>query len=252
MGSSDPVSGLIGLTRPVLEATLEHFKAVGSQFTFELLAKAPGRRVDVPATPRAIAARPQPGFDDLRHLKRLADHRFGDFSRLIQFCVVGASGMFVDLSCYAGFQYLFAHTALARHTLPIVGPLDLAAAAVLAVLLALTWNFTLNRRMTFSDARQGSILKQYLAYALSNALAILVSLTLRLWLPRSFGFFDRHRLAAAVVGIVLATVLSFTMARWVVFRRGSTSSPPRHHLPDRKASWRNRSSRRERVSEKVS
>ena len=31
-------------------------------------------------------------------IKRLADDRFGNFSRLLQFCVVGASGMVIDLS----------------------------------------------------------------------------------------------------------------------------------------------------------
>jgi hypothetical protein len=38
-------------------------------------------------------------------------------------------------------------------------------------------------------------------------------------LPAHILFFERHRLAAAVVGIVAATGVSFTMSRWLVFSR---------------------------------
>ena len=55
--------------------------------------------------------------------------------------------------------------------------------AVLAIAIALTWNFSLNRRLTFNDARRGSIGRQYLRYVLSNLLGIGVSLTLSLVLP---------------------------------------------------------------------
>ena len=58
-----------------------------------------------------------------------------------------------------------------------------------------------------------------MTYALGNALGIAVSMSLRLFLPVNFGFFDRHRLAAAVVGIIVATGISFSMSRWVVFIR---------------------------------
>jgi dolichol-phosphate mannosyltransferase len=165
---------------------------------------------------------PPPSFDDLRHFKRLADDRFGNASRLIQFCAVGASGMVIDLTAYALFQLVFSRTPLARRETPLVGgPLDLAAAGAVAIALALTWNFSLNRRLTFNYARHGSIARQYFTYALSNALGIALSLSLRLYLPAHVGFFNRHKLAAAVVGIVAATGVSFSMARWLVFSRRS-------------------------------
>jgi len=78
---------------------------------------------------------------------------------------------------------------------------------------------------------------QYLRYVLSNLLGIGVSLTLRLALPGTLGFFARHRLAAAVAGIVAATGISFTMARWFVFDRKaapsgrSTSAPASRRRP---------------------
>ena len=124
-------------------------------------------------------------FDDIRQLKRLLDHRFGTMSRLVQFCMVGASGMVVDLTLYALLQLLFARF----WSLPAGSPASgfswpLATAGALAIFTAMVWNFTLNRRLTFNDSRGGSIPRQFLTYALGNALGIAVSLSLRLFLPQ--------------------------------------------------------------------
>lgn len=229
LGVSDPATGLIALSRHAARAASDDFRPIGHRFALELLARVEGRRrdVSVPALPAAGRGAPRFALNDLRHLKRLADDRFGNISRLVQFCVVGASGMVVDLTCYALFQLVFSRTALAHLRAPLIGgALDLAVAGALAIAVALVWNFSLNRRLTFSYARQGSVARQLLTYALSNALGIGLSLTLRLFLPLHVGFFQRHRLAAAVVGIVTATGISFSMSRWVVFRGQSTPSEP--------------------------
>ena len=219
-GSSDPSSGLVGLTQEAAIRADQALAPIGSRFAVEMLARVAGRRADVPVDRVAPGLRRSSLLDDIRLAKRLADDRFGTASRLIQFCFVGASGMMVDLTCYALFQALLSRTGLANWVLPLFdGSLDLAVSAVLAIAVALTWNFSLNRRLTFNDARRGSIGVQYLRYVLSNLLGIAVSLTLRLALPGTFGYFARHRLAAAVAGIVAATGLSFTMARWFVFDR---------------------------------
>ena len=222
VGTSDPLSGLVALSRSCVQQADQALAPVGSRYAIELLLKTRGRRVDVPVCVAASSAprRREVGLDDLRHLKHLADYRFGNASRLIQFCLVGASGMMVDLSCYALFQWLFARTWLAQVRGPLGGEsLALAASGALAIALALTWNFSLNRRLTFSYARHGSLGRQFVTYALSNALGIALSFSLRMVLPGRFAFFHRHRLAAAVVGIVAATGISFSLSRWVVFRR---------------------------------
>ncbi len=219
LGTTDPTSGLLGLTRAAALEADDSLAPVGSRFGLELLARVAGRRLDVPVGPVATTWRVSTPFGDIRQLKRLADDRFGNVSRLLQFCFVGASGMVVDLSFYALFQAIFAQTSLMEGMkAPIVGgPLALGVAAVMSIAIALTWNFTINRRLTFNDARRGSIARQFLRYVLSNMLGIGVSLTLRLLLPNTMGFFRRHRLAAALVGIVAATGISFSMARWFVF-----------------------------------
>jgi dolichol-phosphate mannosyltransferase len=222
LGITDPSCGLVAVTRASYEARDRHLTPLGSRFVLELLVGAVGRRLEVPiprhVAPPRLVIRP----NDLRLIKRLADHRFGNYSRLLQFCVVGASGMVIDLTSYAFFQLVLSRTGLAGMKIPLLAAgesLDLAVAAALAIGIALVWNFSLNRRLTFNDARQGSILRQFVTYALGNALGIALSYTVRLYLPSRIGFFQRHKLAAAVVGIVAATGISFSMSRWVVFTR---------------------------------
>jgi dolichol-phosphate mannosyltransferase len=232
LGTSDLFSGLMAVRRSQLQDVPTVHQARGSRLVLDLLAWPCGAHCDV-----AVDTLPddrlhigRPGLDDVRQFKRVLDHRFGTFSRLVQFCMVGASGMVVDLTCYALLQAIFASFWSA--------PLSqssslffwrLAAARAIAILIALVWNFTLNRRLTFNDSRSGSIPRQFLTYSLGNALGIAVSMTLSLWLPLRVGFFGRHRLAAAVVGIVAATGISFSMSRWVVFiRRPGRRSDGKH------------------------
>ncbi len=222
VGTTDPLSGLIGVRRSAYHEAVARLTPVGSKFSFELLAKVDGRVEDVQVHRPHRRRRDMPTWDDVRHWKRLADHKFGNFSRLVQFCGVGASGMCVDLTTYALAQSVLAHTPLLHMTTRLwrfEWPSHLAVSAVIAVGLALVWNFTLNRRLTFNDARSGSIFRQFFTYALSNAVSVPFSLFLRLQLPEWSPFFERHRLVAAVVGIVAATMISFSMARWIVFRK---------------------------------
>ena len=217
---SDPLSGLVAMTSEKAREIPGSFDPVGSRFAIDLLIRLAARKAEVPARVEPTGSRTAIGIDDLRHVKRLADDHYGNLSRLIQFCVIGASGMMVDLTSYALLQLAFAQTPLSTWKTPwFQNPMDLTAAAAIAIAIALTWNFSLNRRLTFSYARNGSIRRPYLSYALSNAMGIGLSFSLRLYLPARIDFFARHRLAAAVVGIVAATGISFSMARWVVFRQ---------------------------------
>ena len=221
-GVSDPTTGLIALSRTALREVADRLHPVGRQFSFEVLAKVDGPWVERPVTVSRAGRRPADrlGWDDLRHIKRLADHRFGDLARLVQYCVVGGSGMVVDLTCYFAFQAILGQTSLVHYVVPPTKvTVALALSRVMAIGVALVSNFFFNRRLTFSYARRGSIARQFLVYAASNALGVALSLALSLGLPRKVPFFNQHKLLAAVVGIVVATGVSFSMSRWVVFRR---------------------------------
>jgi dolichol-phosphate mannosyltransferase len=224
LGTSDVFSGLFALKRSVWERAGNNGELVKSPVLDSILRR-PARAMDVKVGVDGRFRPRQVRFSDLRPLKHVLDSRFGNYSRLVQFCMVGASGMVVDLSFYALLQLLLSFTALATHKSALFGGTwHLTIAAALAIAIALVWNFTLNRRLTFNDATKGSVPRQFLTYVLSNALAIVLSFSVRLYLPSRIDFFARHRLAAAVVGIVAATGISFTMARWLVFARRSDSA----------------------------
>ncbi|GAC1473072.1 MAG: hypothetical protein NVSMB9_21080 [Isosphaeraceae bacterium] len=224
--------GLIAMTKAQAIAMDKKFDPLSSGFGIEVLLNSNGRCVKVPVhMDRPSRALPLK-LDDLRQLKHRADARFGEASRLVQFCGVGASGMVIDLSCYALLQIVLSGSWLSYLKAPIIGgPLDLAVAGALAIALALTWNFSLNRRLTFNYARHGSVVRQFLAYVFSNAMGIALSFSLRLYLPLHMVFFRQHKLAAAVVGIITATGLSFSMSRWLVFR-GRVGKPRRTNDPE--------------------
>ncbi len=219
LGTSDVFSGLYALKRSVWERAGSN-GSLGKSPVLDSLLRRPARTIDVKVGVDDRFQRRYVRFSDLRPLKHVLDSRFGNYSRLAQFCLVGASGMVVDLSFYALLQWLLSFTALAtRKSALFGGTWHLAIAAAIAIAIALVWNFTLNRRLTFNDATKGSLPRQFMTYVLSNALAIALSFSVRLYLPSRVDFFARHRLAAAVVGIVAATGISFTMARWLVFAR---------------------------------
>jgi dolichol-phosphate mannosyltransferase len=228
LGTSDAFSGLFAVRRSDWVSVLETMSPKGSSLVLDMLIRSKARCIDVPVNVDDQFQSRLLGFRDLRQLKHMLDRRFGNYSRLAQFCCVGASGMFVDLSFYALLQWLLSFTWLASTRVAFLGsPSHLAIARVLAIGIALVWNFALNRRLTFNDARKGDVFRQFLTYALSNAIAIFVSLTLSLVLPAKVPIFASHRLAAAVVGIVLATGISFSMSRWLVFgRRPPDRKPP--------------------------
>ncbi len=230
LGSSDVFSGLFAIRRTLWEQGGRTISPSGSSLVLELLLRRPAIAVDVPVAVDPQFRSPRLGLRDLRPLKHVLDGRYGNLSRLIQFCAVGFSGMFVNLTFYAIFQWLLSFTRLASLRSTLFGSSWLlAVSAALSIGIALLWNFALNRRLTFNDARRGSWTRQFLTYALSNALAIAFSFTVRLYLPTQLDFFARHRLAAAVVGIVAATGISFSMSRWIVFTRRGDPRPPEPH-----------------------
>ena len=219
LGTSDVFSGLFALSRSIWDAEAGQVPRHGSSLVIDSLLRRRARCIDVPVAVDARFRTGRLGFQDLRPLKHLLDGRFGNYSRLVQFCIVGASGMVVDLSFYALLQFLLSFTWLAAQ----VGALRLLVAPGNCrsnvdrdrprLELHTESALDLQRR------RKGALVRQFFTYVFSNALAIALSFSVRLYLPAHVGFFARHRLAAAVVGIVAATGVSFSMSRWLVFAK---------------------------------
>lgn len=208
----DPLAGFFAVPRGVFERCAE-LDPVGYKIGLEILVKARCRQVR--EIPIQFADR-QYGESKLtfaeqlrylRHLRRLADFKFGVVTQLVSFCLVGATGATVDLLTYATLLWATLPMTVARAT---------------AIAIALTWNYLLDRHVTFAAVDQPSFCGGYSRFAGVCTLGALVNwsvaVTCTLWIP----FFQLHLLWAAVLGIASGTLVNFGLARRWAFRRGGT------------------------------
>jgi dolichol-phosphate mannosyltransferase len=205
---SDPLAGYFALPRAVFERA-QALNPVGYKIGLELIVKCGCTHIaelpihfnDRRFGQSKLSLREQINY--LRHLKRLADFRFGAWSQLGQFCVVGVSGMAVDLLLYA---------------LLLRGGVALPVARALAIFIAMSWTFALNRRVSFSGSRFGRpIIEQYFLWLASSGTGAVTSWSLAVSLTSFTKFFAWHVFIAAILGIAVGSLINFTLARYWVF-----------------------------------
>jgi dolichol-phosphate mannosyltransferase len=202
----DPMAGFFCLRRDVYEKAAQ-LNPVGYKIGLELLVKCGCsviREIPIYFAERQFGESKlnlSEQIKYLRHLKRLLDFKYGNFSRLMQFCLVGGTGVIVDLTFYRLLQGSNI-------------PLDVARA--LAIGMAMTWNFFFNRQLTFSHARDGNIATQYIRYIISCSIGAMVSWAVHFALVRSFDVFSNHVTSAALLGIACGVFSNFLISlRWV-------------------------------------
>lgn len=164
--------------------------------------------MDLPDT-IATDFKPAP-LDRLRHWKRRFEEKAGELACPLQFAAVGLSGMVLDLGSFALLN-LF---------------LPLPVARALAIWLAMTWNFTLNRLVTFSYAPRNRPIRQYLLYCGSCAAGAVGSWVTSMALCRTNDFFLAHPVLAAIVGVGVGFGLNYCACRCFVF-----GARPRTRVP---------------------
>jgi dolichol-phosphate mannosyltransferase len=213
---ADPMSGFFALRRTLLERA-DDLNPIGYKIGLELLVKC---KVTKAAEIPIHFAQRQKGESKLslkeqlryvQHLRRLFTYRYPNLSYLLQFIVVGGTGLLVNLL-----------------TLTVLLKLQVGvrAAVALAIGLSMLTNFALNRRFTFSYARDRSLAVQLLGFVAACSLGAainywvtvsLIGLWPRLW-PQ----------VAALVGVLAGTGVNFITCRFVVFRASPVGSqvPP--------------------------
>ncbi len=201
---SDPMSGFFALRRSTFLAGRD-FNPVGYKILLELIIKCHCRRVaEVPIhfDNRRFGESKLTFAEQLRylqHLRRLYIFKYGTWSHLMQFLVVGFSGIIVNLGVL---------TVLLR-----TGVTDRPAVAV-AIAVSLVWNFILNRRFSFSYARDRSILHQFLGFVAACSLGAAVNYVVTVRLLA----LTPYKQLAAVAGILAGTMFNFVASRFFVFR----------------------------------
>jgi dolichol-phosphate mannosyltransferase len=120
--------------------------------------------------------------------------------RFLKFCVVGASGVPVNLLCtYLGYHLLFSGLDQAwRH----------GCSYVFGIAISIFTNFLLNDLWTWKDRRKahrgfvGRMLRFYLVCSLASGIQFGTAMGLSLGL-------GLHYIAAQVIGIALATAINY-------------------------------------------
>jgi len=205
--AKDPMAGFFAIRRSRFESAT-FLDPVGYKIGLELMVKCVCKNVaEVPITfqdrlhgESKLTLREQLNY--LRHLYRLYEYRLGMLARPLQFPMVGCSGMVIDLTAF---------TLLGR-------ALSFDPARALGIWLAMSWNFWLNRRLTFSHARGENPLRQYILFCLSCRVGALVNLAVSSGLFRYVEFFADAKLLAAVCGIVAGTAFNYVLSDRLVFR----------------------------------
>ena len=123
------------------------------------------------------------------------------------FCFVGGTGLVVD------YAVLVPLTELAGW--------DPRAAAVIAFAVAVSWNYWLNRKLTFKVGQEVEVARSYLTFVLVCVAGLLVRL-LVMHVLMEWASMDRGRwyLLANLAGIVAATVSNFLGSKYIAFRGG--------------------------------
>ncbi len=204
------MAGFFALRRSLFQSTQKTLDPIGYKIGLELVVKSGcSNVVEVPIHfadrlhgRSKFSVREQINY--LLHLKRLFDFQCRNWAYFFQFVMIGGSGVVVDLLCFTLFMVMFS--------------IEVAFARGLAIWMAMSWNFTLNRLLTFSYVRHDTLLRQYLGYFGSCLMGAIVNWSTSVTLCNFQPFFICHKLAAAVVGVAAGTIFNYLLCRHFVFR----------------------------------
>ena len=210
---SDPMAGFFATRRNRLPE-LRTLRPMGYKIALELMVRGHLRVREVPIDfrDRSIGFskmnwRQQIRF--LRHLSRLYNYKFGSLARIPLFSVVGASGLIVDLAFYLGLQWAGVEHRLARF---------------LSFWPAVSWNWALNRGLTFSERARQPRVGQWARFMASSLIGLGVNVGSYALLTSYVEVFDRHRLLAFFCGVGLGSLVNFVVADLYVYRRRPQAS----------------------------
>jgi dolichol-phosphate mannosyltransferase len=206
--AKDPMAGFFAIRKPTFERAFEELNPVGYKIGLELIVKGGCRQIaEVPIQfhdrvhgESKLSFREQLNY--VRHLKRLYEYRFCNWAYLALFLAVGATGMVVDLLTYVTLL-LWLPTGWARG---------------LAIWVAMSWNFFLNRKLTFTYASKDALLRRYLSFCASCSVGATINWCVSIWLTSALPAATGNKLLAASAGIIAGTAFNFVLCRYVVFQ----------------------------------
>jgi len=204
----DPMGGFFAIRRDVFESA-PPLAPLGYKILLELLAKCPKARAkelpiefkDRKFGESKLNLRQQVLY--LRHLRWLYQFRYPVLSEMFQYGMVGLSGLAVDLAAFSTLFRLFHVHHLASRAASFV--------------VAATWNWAWNRRITFEGARAHKRLPQWAGFLLVSGVGFLLNWGIYYLLTTHSSFFFSVKELALVVGVVAGFLFNYLGARQVVF-----------------------------------
>jgi len=202
-GIADPMSGFFMFRPQVVSGAALH--PMGYKILLEVLvAGRPGVVAEVPfvfvtRTAGESKLRVSQQVDYLKHIASLMK-RTGEMSRFIKYCLVGASGVFVNM----GLLWLLTE----------VGGLYYLFSAAFSIETSILTNFTLNDRFTFPDRRAKGT-RQFVTRLAKFNLVSLAGLGVNLsvlWFLTSVA--GMYYLLSNLCGIAVATLWNYLVNFW--------------------------------------
>lgn len=205
--AKDPMAGFFGFRREALDHA-DHLNPVGYKIGLELIVKCNFR--DIGEVPIHFADRTQGesklNFAEqlryIQHLRRLFIYRHPNLSYIFQFLVVGGAGTVVNLAVL---------------TLLLLAGMVLPAAYAVAIGASVVFNFFLNRRFTFSYAKESSLLPQFGAFVAACALGMVINYAVTMAVHYEFETLAPQ--VAALAGIAAGMGVNFLTNRFLVFKK---------------------------------
>ncbi len=135
-----------------------------------------------------------------------ARRRWPGLTELVLFCMVGGSGVIVDFAVFYPLVE-WAH-------------LDPRLAAVPAFLVAVSWNYLLNRRITFEGGREVAASRSYAAFVAVCAAGVGIRIGVMHLLMVYAGWDQKPLLwLTSLLGIGAATISNFLGSKYLAFHR---------------------------------
>lgn len=208
----DPMSGFFAFPRRLL-ATNPPLNPVGYKIGLELLVKCNCQKViEIPIHfSQRVRGQSKLSFKEqllyLEHLRRLADYRYGEWARLVQFGIIGFSGTLVNLFVLTFFLWL---------SVPV------SASVALAILISMLSNFLLHRKFTFSHAYHNNWLWQLAGFVGASSIGTCINYAITLIVIDVWPLAERFPQVAAIMGILSGMLFNYIMNRYLVFRNPCT------------------------------
>ncbi|MCF6345197.1 MAG: glycosyltransferase family 2 protein [Thiomicrorhabdus sp.] len=205
----DPMSGFFAVRKADIPSANE-LSPIGYKIALEVMVKGPFKKVsEVPIHfVDRIHGESKLTFTEqlkyLRHLRRLYQYKFKTKAEFFQFAAVGSSGVIVDMTFYLLLQIFGVSHTLAR---------------AISFWPAVSWNWMLNRLITFSHREKTAKTTQWGAFVFSSLLGFSVNYGTYYTLTTFVPFFQEHIILAFIIGILMGMGFNFSISNLFVFRK---------------------------------